>query len=204
MSGKERYHHGDLRNALLQAAISLLEGEGLDGLSLRSVAARAGVSHAGPAHHFPNLKSLLTAVATVAFDRFGTTMREHRDQAAADPRSQLAAIGDAYVGFARACPQQFRLMFSVTRLDWTDEPLLAAARAAREQLTEVCGPVAELRGENSPEARQALEHLVWAAVHGHAHLLLAGQLGDSAGPDCQPTPRPDVESLLLGPKGVSG
>lgn len=199
MSGRERYHHGDLRNALLHAAVDLLEAEGLDGLSLRSVAARAGVSHAGPAHHFPNMKSLLTAVAKVAFDRFGATMREHRDQAGKDPRSQLAAAGDAYVCFACACPQQFRLMFSASRLDWTDEPLQAAARAARAQLSDVCGPVAEMRGETSPEARMALERLVWATVHGHAHLLLAGQLGDPDDPACQPPPRPDIESLLMGP-----
>ena len=118
MTDRSRYHHGDLRNALLTAAIAILEEQGLDALSLRAVAARAGVSHGAPAHHFPTLKALLTAVATASFVRFEKTMLEERVKAAADPRSQLAAAGDGYVRFARDCPQQFRLMFSPSRLEW--------------------------------------------------------------------------------------
>lgn len=201
MSGKQSYHHGDLRSALLQAARDILEEGGLDALSLRAVAARAGVSHAAPAHHFPTLKNLLTAVAIDAFQRFTTAMRDERDQAASDPRSQLAAAGDGYVRFARQYPQQFRLMFSPSRLDWTEAGFHDAGRAAYAQLQEVCAPVAELRGDTSQDGRLKLEQMVWSSVHGYVQLLLAGQFGYPYDGSPEPPPRPDIEGLLLGAKG---
>ncbi len=201
MTEKPRYHHGDLRNALLQAAVAILEEGGLDALSLRAVAARAGVSHAAPAHHFPTLKALLAAVGAVAFDRFVLTIQSEMDQGPSDPRSRLKAACDGYIRFARACPQQFRLMFSPSRLDWSDPAFRGAGAAARRQLEEICAPVAVLRGDASVEARQALERLVWTSVHGYAHLLLAGQFGYPIDGNPNLPPRPDIESLLLGPKG---
>ena len=201
MSGKERYHHGDLRNALLRAALAILEEEGLDALSLRAVAARAGVSHAAPAHHFPALKHLLTAVAADAFARFRQALRD--GEAAARPqsvRARFGAAGDAYASFATANPQAFRLMFSPSRLDWSDPSLQAAGNAAYDQLASICAPVADARGETTPEARKALELLVWSAMHGYTQLLLAGQLGGLAGGSGAPPPRPDLENLLLGPE----
>ena len=199
MSGKERYHHGDLRNALLRAALAILEEEGLDALSLRAVAARAGVSHAAPAHHFPALKHLLTAVAADAFGRFRQTLRD--GEAAARPqtiRARFGAAGDGYVRFALASPQAFRLMFSPSRLEWQDAGLHAAGQAAYRQLKDVCAPVAGLRGETTEEQRRALERLVWSAVHGYCHLLLAGQLGWHGDGGAEPPERPDIEGLLLG------
>ena len=64
------YHHGNLREALVAAALDLLESEGLEALSLRKVAAQVGVSHAAPGHHFPTLRDLLTSLASVGFVRF--------------------------------------------------------------------------------------------------------------------------------------
>ena len=200
MSGKQRYHHGDLRNALLQAAVALLEEQGLDALSLRAVAARAGVSHAAPAHHFPTLKSLLTAVAIDAFERFTKAMRDERGKAAPDPRAQLSAIGDGYVHFATGNPQAFRLMFSPSRLDWAYPNFHEAGRAAYQQLEEACAPVAELRGETTPEERKSIERMVWSCVHGYCHLLLAGQLSHPSDGCSEPPMRPDIGTLLLGGK----
>jgi len=197
MSGKERYHHGDLRNALLRAAVAILEEEGLDALSLRAAAARAGVSHAAPAHHFPTLKHLLTAVAADAFARFRDAMQAARDAAPPDPRSQLGAAGDGYVRFARSSPQAFRLMFSPTRLEWRDAEFHAAGQAAYQQLADVCAPVAELRDETTEEQRRALERTVWSSVHGYCHLLLSGQLGWHGDGGTEPPERPDIEGLLL-------
>ncbi len=200
MSGKVGYHHGDLRNALLQAAVAILEEGGLDALSLRAVAARAGVSHAAPAHHFPTLKALLAAVGAVAFERFVRTIQGEMDRGLSDPRSRLKGACDGYIRFARECPQQFRLMFSPSRLDWNDPSFREAGAAARRQLEEICAPVAALRGDASVEARQALERLVWTSVHGYAHLLLAGQFGYPLDGNPNLPPRPNIEDLLLGPK----
>lgn len=198
MTDKPRYHHGDLRNALLQSALGVLEAEGLDGLSLRAVAARAGVSHAAPAHHFPTLRHLLTALAVHAYEQFRETMEAEIARAPNTAKGGLTGAGDGYVRFAREHPQLFRLMFSPSRLDWSDGTLRVAGAAAYGTLAGVCAPVARARGESGAEAQRRLQLLVWSCVHGYAHLLLAGQLTGPDEPMAEPLPRPDLEALLLG------
>lgn len=182
MAARTRYHHGDLRAALVAAGLEILEAEGVAALTLRGVAARAGVSHAAPAHHFPTLKALLTALATVAFERFDAAMREARAAAPADPASQVTAAGEGYLRFATANPGLFRLMFSADRLDWTDPDLKQAARPSRDQLSAVSAPAAERAGLADPADKLRVEHLVWAAAHGQAHLALEGKIGADARP----------------------
>ena len=98
------YHHGDLRAALLAAAEVELTEKGVEAFSLRSVAKRAGVSHAAPAHHFGDARGLLTALAVEGFRRFLATQHRREALAAPDPRAQLVAAGLGYVDFALAYP----------------------------------------------------------------------------------------------------
>ena len=198
MASKPRYHHGNLRAALLTAAFELLESDGLEALTLRAVASRAGVSHAAPAHHFPNLRSLLTGVASIGFERFSAALAAARRNAAAGPLAQARAAGQGYVDFAVAHPALFRLMFQAGRLDWSDAGLKAAAGSAYGQLAEVAAPLAEALGGDPAIAGRQAELLVWSSVHGYAHLLLEGQIdgllrrdGFSPGP-------PDIAALILG------
>ena len=191
MSGRESYHHGDLRKALLDAALEIVAESGLDALGLRAVAARAGVSHAAPAHHFPTLKHLLTALAAIAFERLRATLLEDIARAPGDVRGMLAGAGDGYVRFSRENPHLFRLMFSASQLNWDDPNLQESARGAYAPLADTCVRVAQARDEASPEAQRRLELLVWSCVLGYAHLQRAGQLHDRPA-------RPDLESLLLG------
>lgn len=172
MDPKPKYHHGDLRNALLLAALDILEADGLDALSLRGVAARVGVSHAAPAHHFPTLRALLNGLATIGFERFAASMRDARARAPADPASQMRAAERGYLDFAVSQPALFRLMFTATLLDWDDAALIAAADAGRGQLVEICAPAATHLGLTNPETRAALERLVWSQAHGRAHLTI--------------------------------
>lgn len=176
MTKKPAYHHGDLRNALIAAAFDILEQNGTDGLTLRGVAARAGVSHAAPAHHFSGIKSLITALCTIGFQRFYQTIAEECAAAAADAPSQLRASCLGYLRFAEAQPELFRLMFSTPACDWTDEDLRAASLRARHQLVGICKSAADALGLTDPEDRVRLERLVWAYAHGHAHLLIEGRL----------------------------
>lgn len=99
------YHHGDLRASILRAAAELLEKRGVAALSLRDAARRAGVSHNAPYRHFSNRGALLAALAAGGFER----LRE--DLAAAEHEGGLRARGEAYIRFALAHPQLFRLMF---------------------------------------------------------------------------------------------
>ena len=195
-----RYHHGDLRNALVDAGLVMLERDGLSALSLRALASSVGVSHAAPAHHFGTLEGLRTALATVGFSRFETILREAGAAAPTDPVAHMRAAEQAYLVFARALPTRFRLMFSAGLLDWTDTALQQSAGEARRQLSDLCGPAAAYRGLDDPAARLALEHLVWSTVHGRAHLAIDDKL-DAASDEARALQAAgcDLAALLFAP-----
>jgi AcrR family transcriptional regulator len=196
---KDSYHHGDLRQALLTAGLALLEEHGLPGLTLRRAAAVAGVSHAAPAHYFPSLKALLTAIAAIGFERFGAAMAAERTKEANHPAAQMRAAGQGYVNFAIANPGLFRLMFSETLLDWSDIALREAARASFQQLEEIIQPVAAGKATALGDRTEILK-LVWCVVHGYAHLYLEGQMqwadAEKEGEISTPRP-PDIAALLM-------
>src|SRR5215469_14287602 len=104
------YHHGDLRQALIRSALAILSETGIAGLSLRAAARRAKVSAMAPYRHFADKEALLAAVGEYGFQQLATRLNA-AVAAAADPRSGLAALGVAYVVFARDEPSLFKLMF---------------------------------------------------------------------------------------------
>lgn len=171
-SKRTAYHHGDLRSALVAEAEALLAERGLEGFTLRECARRAGVSNAAPAHHFRDVSTLLSEVATLGFQRLAAAMRTARDAAGADPAERLVAVGRAYVEVAVANPATFHLMFHAHRSDPAQEGLRAAGSAAYALLEETLAPVL---GDGD---RLAGIHLAWSAVHGFATLLVEGRLGN--------------------------
>src|SRR5258708_6887496 len=106
---KKSYHHGDLRRALLDAALALLEKSGVEALTLREGARRVGVTAGAPYHHFADKEAIVASVAEEGFVELGEAMAAARD--AADPASRLGAMGRSYVRFAVAHPAHFRVMF---------------------------------------------------------------------------------------------
>jgi AcrR family transcriptional regulator len=179
---KDTYHHGNLRAALLEAGIALLETRGLEGLSLRQVAASAGVSHAAPAHYFPSLRHLLTALAAIGFERFDMAMQRERDSAKKSAAQQLQAAAMGYAKFASTNPGLFRLMFSKALFDASDPILRQHASAAFSQLEAICAPLVAMLGVESSDTAE-LQKLVWSVAHGYAHLFIEGQMQqfDAAG-----------------------
>ncbi len=172
---KRAYHHGDLAAALRRAAGKILEKEGVEALKLRVVARRAGVSHNAPYRHFPRSEALLAALAVEGFEWLGAAQRK------AEAAGGLRAMGEAYVEFALAHPQRFRLMFG-GRI-----PLGKHARlreVAARAFAELSGALAA-RVPGAPGAQDA-SIAAWALVHGLAQLLLGGRIsGESLrGRDC--------------------
>jgi len=198
MARQKSYHHGDLRQALIETGLDMLEEHGLEGLTLRKLAARVGVSHAAPEHHFPTLRHLLTAFATEGFRLFGASMRSAMAEAPDDPAEQLRAASRGYLAFASTRPHLFRLMFTANRLDWEDPALGPPANAAHAVLEEISLPVAKRLNRDTPEGRAAVEQLVWSQIHGHAHLMIDGKLQQDDGTGCEPFAAPlDLARVLL-------
>jgi AcrR family transcriptional regulator len=168
------YHHGNLREALLDAAERALDrGAGADELSLRGIARGAGVTHAAAYHHFADREALLRAVAARGFERFAAALVQGA-RAAAGPHAFLE-MGVAYVRFAAGGPGLFRLMFGgeIARGRARDAALRGASDAAFAVLL---AGVRQADARASDEAVRRRAVAAWSIVHGLASLLLEGQL----------------------------
>jgi AcrR family transcriptional regulator len=166
--GKSSYHHGDLRATILAAAAEQIAAEGVDSVSLRGLARRAGVSHAAPAHHFGDRAGLLTALAIAGFDLLGTELTS----AGTDFRE----VAVAYVRFALRHPGHFDVMYRRDLLR-ADDPELAAART-RSGAALRAG-VAELEPTRPQRRQRANQLAAWSLVHGFAALWREGALQNS-------------------------
>ncbi|MFT3779753.1 MAG: TetR/AcrR family transcriptional regulator [Ottowia sp.] len=170
------YHHGNLRQALLDAAFGLLATRPAAQLSLREVARAAGVSHAAPYHYFADRDALLKAVGTECMRRF-----LHAQQAAVEhesaPVQRLLALGLAYVGFAHAQPNAFALVFDA-QLCPPGAPNAESAPliAANEALLRDCVAAMQQADDLPDVDGDALGAALWGTVHGLAQLVMAGHL----------------------------
>jgi AcrR family transcriptional regulator len=176
-SGETPYHHGDLHEALLKAAVQVLERDGLPGLTLRAVAREAGVSHAAPTHHFGDLTGLLSELAAIGFREFGAAMAAARASAATPPERGVASA-KAYVAYAQAHPGMYGLMFRSERLDYSRPSLREASDASFAGLARGVGAS---RQEQISEESLLLDQAAaiagaWSLVHGFTMLLLDGRL----------------------------
>lgn len=179
MPRKEKYHHGNLREQLLEVTARLLEKVGASELSLREIARAAKVSHAAPAHHFKNKKGLLTAFAAQGYLRMNERIERQVSalppERFAQPRYRLAAMGVGYVSYAVENPQHFDMMFRLDALDPDDPAYVAATDRLFAGMTTVIGAAAqagELGGKN-PEVVGAA---AWSLAHGLATLWISGRM----------------------------
>lgn len=168
------------REELVAAARAHLDEHGLEGLTLRQVARRAGVSHSAPLRHFPSLASLCSAVAAQGFDGLYDEVAAGMDEAGDDPLARLRAAGQAYVRFAVANPGPFSLMFRPDRCDPADPQLQASGQAAFAQILFACSE-AQGAGWRPDDPTAELAGVVWATVHGVATLSLHGSLPHAVG-----------------------
>lgn len=173
------YHHGALRDALLTAAETVLERDGVGGLTLRAVAREAGVSHAAPTHHFGDLTGLLSELAAIGFRQFNVAM-EAAGAIDVPPLLKALARAKAYVAYAQAHPGMYGLMFRTERLDMTRPSLHEAAGASFAGLA---GAVGVSRQQQVSDEALSLEQAAaiaraWSLVHGFTTLLLDGRLND--------------------------
>ena len=173
---KKKHHHGDLRESLILAGLALLEEGGPEALTLRKCAAKAGVSHAAPAHHFNGVMSLNAAIIARGYKKFTETMLEYLNVSEDSPRHRLLAICEGYLDFSRSHGALFHLMFQ----DYSDakrqlndsvlQELNRESEAAYTVLHNACAPFAPIGGQ-----AQGTEVVVWSLVHGYATLFASSK-----------------------------
>jgi len=174
---KTKRHHGDLYEALIKAGIELMETGGPAALSLRKCAAKAGVSHAAPAHHFNGIVSLKAAIVARSYKIFTETMQAHR-AGVFDPKARLVAICEGYLAFARQHTALFQFMFQPFAEDKAqiNAPILQDlekfSSMAYEELEQACAPFEPIGGQ-----AEGTEVLVWSLVHGYAMLFASAADG---------------------------
>lgn len=169
------YHHGDLRQAIIDTSLAVLAEKGVEGFSLRDTARRVGVSAAAYKHHFPSTRALMTTLAEISFARLADAL-EHADaNSGRNKHERLVAQGTAYVGFAFANSAMFDLMWRSALLDLSDPKLsLQKARAFNCLDRLVRGATAQSRPFSDPEMASTIA--CWSLVHGFARLVLDGGL----------------------------
>jgi AcrR family transcriptional regulator len=174
MPAKRPYHHTELKQTLLDAAVALIAEVGPQAFTLREVARRAGVSHNAPYRHFTDKDDLLAAVAAQGFDRLTESMQKSmlKGHTAAE---RLRLAGRGYVQFALSWPQHILVMFDGPRVQAPRPEHAAAARRAFQTLLDAIAAV-QSEGALPKGDPQAYAVVAWAGVHGLAKLAISGRL----------------------------
>lgn len=176
---RHTYHHGDLRQALLDAGVSLAREGGPDAVVLREATRRAGVVPNAAYRHFASRDALLQAVRSAALSALATAMeKEVARSRRGGPRAGLRAIGTAYLRFARTEPGLFRTAFTVPgEPETTTDPAMSGRSGLNpyQLLGGVLDQMVEA-GLLPPERRPGAGYIAWSAVHGLAMLVLEGPL----------------------------
>ncbi|HLY33481.1 MAG TPA: TetR/AcrR family transcriptional regulator [Jatrophihabitantaceae bacterium] len=191
------YHHGNLREALVEAGVALARDGGPTAIQLRAVSRQAGVSHNAAYRHFANQEDLVAAVAERCMHQLGLLMIERMQVVTVRDRvrraqERLQAIGLAYIEFARTEPGWFRTAFTSAQPHPSAEKARETPPPADERFT---SPFALLNerldelvevGAVTPARRQGAEFVAWSAVHGISSLLLDGPLRNLPEPEVGP------------------
>lgn len=168
---KQRYHHGDLRQALINAACEHLKREGVDTLSLRALAREIGVSQTAPYRHFETKNALFAAIACYGFELLTEKLVKVREKYRDDVVRALVEVGLTYVSWAVENPEKYQLLFDSSLVDFNEYPemqqrgggcfevVMSVVRQGVEEGEFVSAPIEQLAGN------------MWAGVHGISSLV---------------------------------
>ena len=177
-AARRGYHHGNLRDALLEAARALIAERGALGFTLAEAAKLAGVTPAAPYRHFNDRNALLCELARRGFDAFGARLNEAWGGGLPGPVAALWRMGEAYLDFAREEPGYYAAMFGDARV--LGEPsALASSLAALDALRSAAAAVLGRTGASDADGRR-LGAQIWAVAHGVASLVHSGHFAGSA------------------------
>jgi AcrR family transcriptional regulator len=173
------YHHGDLRQALIETGLLVIREQGAHALSLREAARKAGVSEAAPYRHFTNKESLLAAIAEEGFKRLHSRLSEAATESQDEPLVQLQSLAWRYVEFALDDTDLFRAMFSSSLVPPHAEKHPTLSQAAIGTFEQVVQVVVACQGsghiQKAANPKIIATHL-WGSIHGMTVLLVDQQM----------------------------
>jgi AcrR family transcriptional regulator len=164
----------DCRQKVLDASLALIEEGGLDRLSMREVARKAGVSHQAPYHYFDDREAILASLAGEGFSKLGESLVRAATQASSQPAKVVEDMGRAYIDFALRNPAYFQAMFRADAVPLDRYP--EARKHEDEAFGKLVQGVGQAFADQPAEVRQAIAVACWAMVHGLATLILEGSL----------------------------
>jgi AcrR family transcriptional regulator len=164
---RRAYHHGNLRAALIETSLELIEKKGVPALTLREIGARLGVSRSAAYRHFEDKAQLLAAISEAGFEQFADALEHARVSAAYGFAARISAMGLAYVRFAADHRAHFEVMFRPL-----DEPRMSPAGARAFAILEDTIREGQQSGDVRPGDSAAIARLVWSMVHGISMLHL--------------------------------
>jgi len=179
---KSTYHHGDLKQSLLRAAHAMLKQTGIDGVTLRKLAERVGVSRAAPYHHFANKNELLCAIAEQGFTDWQQRAEVIRQDPSLQPRQRFRRFFFDYVIYATENPELYELMFG--RIIWkTDSSTDSLKQVAYPSFQYQLELVREWQAQGVlPDTQDPLRlsQVTWSTMHGLARLIIDGIYPDTS------------------------
>lgn len=188
----DRYHHGNLKAALLKAAFQLVAKVGMEGFTLREVARRAGVSHNAPYRHFKSREDLVAALATDGLRQLFAAL-EKAVADLSDPAARIRAAARVYLHFALQNPSRFHVMFH-SPIEWREHPEYTAAYTESLNLL---GGLMRAHPDLTVDVDTAGE-LVWSGIHGITELGIARRLWDGDVPSLERLVDSAVDIILRG------
>jgi AcrR family transcriptional regulator len=175
-AGQHKYHHGDLRKAILDAALEMTEESGLESLSLREIARRIGVTTAAPYHHFKDRQSLLIELAIRGYEDLLDALQEARAMAV-DMEDRVRQAACCYLGFGRSHRALYAIMFSG---EFASHPRLTEMQAVANQALELVRDSMAACSQLGPQESAQAAFCAWSLLHGILMLDRNGVLYESA------------------------
>jgi len=176
------YHHGDLRQSLLEVATHMIGESGIEGLSLRKLASSAGVSRTAPYHHFKDKNALLCAIAEQGFRQYHTNISKDFNNQSLSMAERFKLFIHSYVAFASNNPELYELMFGRTiwKYEKSTQALRDIAYPCFQYQLEMTKTWQELGLLNSQENPLRLSQVIWGTLHGITKLMIDGIYSDSS------------------------
>ncbi|QKG70653.1 TetR/AcrR family transcriptional regulator [Erythrobacter mangrovi] len=167
---RDTFHHGNLREALLEAAMAVLDQSGAEAVTIREVARRSGVSHAAPVNHFRDRTALLTAVAVRLFGDLETQIGEQLDRTETEPAAQVGAFALALVRYGLAHPFRYEFLWRRDLIDNSDDALERAMNRIYDRLIACIGEI----GGNPQCDAHTVAIAFWSLAHGYVSMRING------------------------------